>query len=112
MTEVDYYAPGTYRDPNAPWNERDDTEIYGDRAEEIIINEIKDRDSRYIEFLIDSEYLPKKEINQGTLDLMIDALAEDDVITEQYCEYRMEDVVQQLSEEDYDDRPDPRDYCE
>lgn len=22
MTEADYYAPGSYNDPNAPWNER------------------------------------------------------------------------------------------
>lgn len=56
---MDNYPAGAAHDPRAPYNEVELSDIYGDRANELIDQEIDDNASMFLEWLYDNYYLPE-----------------------------------------------------
>jgi len=48
MSERDYYAPGTYNDPNAPWNQDDRSEEITEKQWEMYCDRLNDEPDVYI----------------------------------------------------------------
>ena len=48
MADADYYAPGTYNDPNAPWNQHDYDDEVADKQQEIFIERLTDEPDAWI----------------------------------------------------------------
>ena len=57
MGEKDYYAPGTYNDPNAPWNLEDltETDAFADKKQELIKERLYDLHGWLLESFTESE---------------------------------------------------------
>lgn len=102
---MDNYPDWTWEgDPRAPWNEPDNDEIYGDRANDIIDDEINDSDDKFVDWCIDSGYMPKEaaEASMETLEEILDNIRENDEILSEYREWRWDDVINDCAEDAYD----------
>lgn len=93
------YPPGAEHDPNAPYNQVDISDIYGDEADEKIDEEIENKDESFIEWLCDSDLLPEDFSDED-----VDALIKDAGVRNDYRNYRFDDMVQGLAENEYEER--------
>ena len=99
MWESGYYPPGAEHDPNAPFNQVDLEDIYGDDATQRIDGEIDDHDDRFIEFCCDNDYLGEDYTDED-----LERCARDENIRNEYHDFRYDDVVADLAETDADER--------
>lgn len=92
---MDNYPAGAANDPRAPYNEVELSDIYGDRANELIDQEIDDNEGMFLDWAYDNDYLP-----ENYTDADVQAIVNDTTIREAYRELRFEDVCEELAEED------------
>lgn len=97
-----YNYPAGADTPNAPWNQTDLDDIYGDDANDQINEEIDDHSDGFIDWACDNDYL-----SEDFTDADVVRIAKDSGIREEYHTYRFDDVVNMLAEEaadayDYD----------
>lgn len=100
---MDNYPAGAAHDPRAPYNEVELSDIYGDRANELIDQEIDDNEGMFLDWAQDNDHLP-----EDYTDADVQAIASDRAIRDEYREYRFDDLCEELAEDaaDYDA------YCE
>lgn len=93
-----YNYPAGADTPDAPWNQTDLADVYGDEAETIIDEEIDCHDNEFIEWALDREYLPEEYT-----DTDVDRIAKNKEIRSEYRKHRFDDVVNMLAEKAADD---------
>lgn len=81
-------------DPRAPWNQVDPADVFGDAANEYIKDEVKSRSTNFIEWACDQGYLSPDYTDED-----VDDIADDGAITDEYNDYRFDDVVMMLAEQ-------------
>lgn len=94
-----YNYPAGADTPDAPWNQVELDDIYGDDATQKIDEEIDDHDDNFIEFCCDNDYLGENYTDED-----LERCARDESIRNEYHDYRYDDVVQDLAEEAADER--------
>jgi hypothetical protein len=111
MSEKDYYAPGTYNDPNAPWNQEDieDTDEFQNKKLEMWKDKISDGAGYMLESISERSSSDLNRLGKmirdnvnGTYTVAIGALVSKWVWD--YCEPADDDVIEELREEPYDPR--------
>ena len=109
MKNADYYAPGTYSDPNAPWNQEDPTESAEFEAEQL--NQWNDRimdvHGYFLESLSERPTADLKKLARMVRDNQNHSYsaAIGGMITQwvlDYCKPSDDDVLEVLNEEPYD----------
>ena len=88
-----YNYPAGADTPDAPWNQVDLDDIYGDDATQKIDEEIDDHSDNFIDFCCDNEYLGEDYTDED-----LERCARDENIRNEYHDYRHDDVVQDLAE--------------
>jgi len=97
-----YNYPAGADTPDAPWNQVELKDIYGDDANDRIDEEISDHDGMFIDWACENGYL-----SEDFTDADVDRIARDGGIRDEYRDYRFDDMVETLAEEaadanDYD----------
>lgn len=85
--------------PDAPWNQSDPEDIYGEEARERIREEIDGSDDYFIDWLLDCDY-----ISDAFDEKQINAAAKNGLICNEYEDYRLSDMVRTLAEDEADQR--------
>ncbi len=98
MRDCDYYPAGAYSDPNAPYNWVDNEDIYGDRAVELIDDEIDSHDENFIDWAIDNDWLDEDYTDED-----LSVIASNQSVRDAYQEYRFSDMCEELAQEAADD---------
>lgn len=78
---------------DAPWNQTELSDIYGERANEIIDQEIDDNEGIFLDWAVDNDYLP-----EDYTDADVQAIVNDMTIREAYRNYRFDDKCAELAE--------------
>ena len=94
-----YNYPAGADTPDAPWNQVNPEDIYGDDATQRIDEEIDDHSDNFIDFCCDNEYLGEDYTDED-----LERCARDENIRNEYHDYRYDDVVQDLAETAADER--------
>ena len=88
-----YNYPAGADTPDAPWNQVDLDDIYGDDATQKIDEEIDDHSDSFIDFCCDNESLGEDYTDED-----LERCAHDEKIRNEYHDYRYDDMVQELAE--------------
>ena len=88
-----YNYPAGADTPDAPWNQVDLDDIYGDDATQKIDEEIDDHSDNFIDFCCDNEYLGEDYTDED-----LERCSRDENIRNEYHDYRYDDMVQELAE--------------
>lgn len=75
------------------YDEPDVFDIWGEKAEEYILDEIDARDEEFIDWAYDKDHLP-----EAFTDADIDAIVKDSAVRKAYVDYRYETMVFKLAE--------------
>lgn len=93
------YPAGAANDPNAPYNQTDLSDIYGDAADEQIDAEIDDYDEAFLDWACDNGHLDEDFTEDD-----VKRIAANNEIRWSYRKYRFDDVCEELAEEAADKR--------
>lgn len=93
------YPAGAAYDSNAPYNQTDLSDIYGDAADEQIDAEIDDNEDVFLEWACDNDLLPEDYTDED-----VKRITGDNEIRNRYRRHRFDDVCVELAEEAADKR--------
>jgi len=99
MWESGYYPAGAEHDPNAPYNETSIEDYYGDDARSQIDEEIDTKDPTFVDWAYENDHLPEDYTDED-----VDKIVKDDKVRSEYQDYRLDDVMNELAENDASER--------
>lgn len=94
-----YNYPAGADTPNAPWNQVELDDIYGDDANDQINDEIDEKDETFLDWAYENDYLPEEYTDDD-----VDNITRDEAVRNAYHDYRIDDVIEELAEKDADEQ--------